>query len=98
MNRTEHLLVVLGEEAGEVAQETSKCLRFGPEEIFPEIGISNADRIILEFNDLLAMMELLEAEGIFKGPLRREDLIAAKKLKFEKNLKYSQECGRYQPS
>lgn len=40
------LLVQIAEEACEIAQEASKCLRFGPDEIYPKIGISNAARVM----------------------------------------------------
>jgi NTP pyrophosphatase (non-canonical NTP hydrolase) len=93
MNRTEHMLTVLAEECSEVAKETSKCLRFGPMEVFADIGISNAQRVKREFNDVLAMIEMLQAAGVLPLEMRDDQMIQNKKLKFEKILEYSQECG-----
>lgn len=93
MKRAEHLLIILAEECGEVAQEASKALRFGPEEICPVKGISNAARIVDEFNDLIAMMEMLRAEGVIPTEFIVSDKIAAKKKKVEEMLEYSKKCG-----
>ena len=90
MNRTEHLLVIFAEECCEVAQETSKALRFGVNEQ-RDLPTSNLQRIEKEFSQLLAMREMLETEGVvinidFK-------VIRDKKAKVEEYLLYSKECG-----
>lgn len=94
MTRTEILLTVLGEECVETAQRVSKAIRFTPEEIQPGQELTNAERIVYEFNDILACMEILEAEGILKGVIDR-DSVDKKKAKIEKYLNYSAELGAY---
>jgi len=94
ITRQDQLLVIAGEESAEVIQELSKCLRFGPEEIYPPIGKTNADRVLDEFNDLVAVMEMLQAEGLFEQGLYDRGLIAAKKLKVERHMLYSSSLGR----
>jgi len=84
MNRAEHLLVILGEECSELHQETCKALRFGVHEQ-RDLPTSNHDRIKKEFNDLLAMVDMLNDEGlnIYINPT----LIKKKREKVEKYLK-----------
>jgi len=97
MNRIEHLLTILTEECAEVQQATTKALRFGLEEgrdIAATAYGNNVERMRHELNDLLAMVEMLEKEGINLSPdhLSRE----MKKAKVEKYLLYSKECGTLQ--
>ena len=103
MNRQEHLLTILGEECSELHQEICKALRFGVNEQ-RDLPTSNAQRMFKEFNDLLAMVEMVNEDilsqpwnGITytdKGILYREEkFITAKKAKVEKYLLYSKECG-----
>jgi NTP pyrophosphatase (non-canonical NTP hydrolase) len=58
MTRTEHLLSITAEECAEVAQRVTKAMRFGLTEIQPGQPFTNADRIMAEFNDLQAMIEM----------------------------------------
>ena len=90
MNRLEHLLVIFSEECSEVAQETSKALRFGINEQ-RDLPTSNRERIAYEFSQLMAMKAMLEAEGIHI-PISL-DVMNAKQEKVEKYLLYSEECG-----
>ncbi len=60
MTRTELLLTVLAEECVETAQRVSKAIRFTLEEIQPEQELTNAQRIVYEFNDIVAVMEVLQ--------------------------------------
>lgn len=62
MNRTEHLLTVLGEEGAEVAQRVSKALRFGLEEVQPGQPDDNAERIRFEVYDLIGTYMILAEE------------------------------------
>lgn len=96
MTRTDILLAMIGEEASEVAQEASKCLRFGPTEIYPPIGITNGHRVMCEYYDLKAIIKLLQKEGILPEISKPESelLMSAKVSKTEKMLEYSRECGR----
>lgn len=92
MTRTENLLTILGEECVETAQRVSKALRFTLDEVQPEQDLTNAQRIVYEFNDIVAVMEILQEEGIFEKVIDRE-AIEKKKLKVAKYLSYSAEIG-----
>ena len=91
MDREEHLLTIFQEECAEVIQEVSKAKRFGLDEQ-RDLPTSNRERIQKEWNDVLAMKEMLMDEGIITLQPNRSD-ITAKKIKVEKYLKYSQELG-----
>ncbi len=92
MTRTELLLTILSEECNETAQRVSKAIRFTLDEIQPEQGLTNAQRIVYEFNDVVALMEILHTEGVFEKVIDRE-AIEKKKLKVKKWLLYSAERG-----
>ena len=105
MNRQEHLITILGEECSELHQELCKALRFGVYEQ-RDLPTSNSQRIFKEFNDLMAMVEMVNESAVDtsfddagvtlgKGGLmyRDEDLIAKKKEKVENYLLYSHRCG-----
>jgi cell division GTPase FtsZ len=94
VNRVDHLLVVLAEEAAEVAKEATKCLRFGPHESEGEFYSTNAERVVEEFNDLYAIMIMLQNEGVLQGKIIRARLLKLKKDSFEKALLWSKDCGR----
>ena len=103
MNREQMLLLLLIEECQEVSQRASKAIRFGMDEVQPdqpngETG-NNRERLLREFNDLLAVMEMLSDEGHFghDGIFRIPEWIEEKKKKIEKYLEYSKECGVYKP-
>jgi hypothetical protein len=95
MNRTEHLLTILAEECCEVAQRATKALRFGLDEVQPDQTESNAERMLAEYCDLIAMMEMLEMEGLLSrfGPGKTAILIRDKKAKVEKFIAYSARLG-----
>ena len=93
MDRTEHLLVCLAEECGEVVQAVGKALRFGLEDSRPEAMATNAQDISREINDLIAVVELLEECGALPRHHTIRD-IEAKKAKVEAFMKYAEECGR----
>lgn len=84
MNRREHLLDILGEECGEVHKVASKIMRFG-------LDANKRDWLQAEYNEVLAMIEMLADEGIvvYKQPL----LIQAKKDKVEAMLLESKALG-----
>lgn len=92
MTRNENLLTILSEECVETAQRVSKALRFTLEEIQPEQELTNAQRIVYEFNDILAVMEILQEEGVFDKVIDRE-AIDKKKIKVAKYLAYSAQVG-----
>lgn len=94
MTRIEHLLTILAEECTEIGQRASKAIRFTPSEVQPGQELTNAERIMYEFRDLQAVMEMLEDEGILPSIwLRDVTAIEAKKAKVEKFLLHSAECG-----
>lgn len=112
MNRQEHLLTILNEELGELAieilstqQQITKALRFGIYEQ-RDLSTSNCQRIFKEFNDLLAMVDMVNESAIKtsfddanvtlgEGGImyRDEELIKEKKKKVEKYLLYSKKLG-----
>jgi hypothetical protein len=97
MTRDEMLHVIAMEECDELSQRLSKALRFGGDEIQPGQPNTNRQRVLMEFADLLAAMEML---GFMVGPgalgtLR--GLVDAKKAKVERYLAYSEQCGTLTP-
>ncbi len=94
MNRLEHLLTILTEECAEIQQAATKILRFGPDEGRDIAAIeygNNAQRLRYEINDMIAMVEMLEREGLDLSPDHANR--KRKKEKVEKYLTYSKECG-----
>lgn len=92
MNRKEHLLTILSEECMEIAKEVSKGLRFGLEDHHPSQTGTNAQKINDEFNDLMAVIEMLNDEGYLKVKLDGNKM-NTKKERVEKYLLYSKEHG-----
>jgi len=84
MNRREHLLVILGEECSEVHKEICKILRFGYDN-------DKWTRLQAEYNEILAMMEMLADEGIVV--YEHDHIKQAKKDKVEKYLLESKKLG-----
>ena len=99
LNRTEHLLCCLAEECNEVGQRVSKALRFGLAEVQPGQELTNADRIVGEVVDFLAVLELLEESGALKLPAAwpRRQAMDAKRTKVEKFMRYAEEQGALLP-
>ena len=89
MTRDEHLLTIAAEECNELAQRLTKALRFGRSETQPGHTENNEQRIVGEFTDLLAAMEMAGFPlGVVNGRA-----LDAKVAKVEKFLRYSAECG-----
>lgn len=94
MNRTEYLLVKLAEECSEVAQRATKALTFGLDEVQEGQKLTNSERILLEFNDLLAVIDMLKDEAVFdEDNIVNKQLMEDKKQKIEKYMLYSQQIG-----
>lgn len=99
MNEVEHLLCVTQEECNEIieaacrlAQRASKALRFGLEEVQPGQEATNAQRVVIEFYDLTATIEVLIEQG--KLPrMNLHELLAVKRRKIEQFLAYSRQRG-----
>lgn len=104
MTRTEHLLAILAEECAEVAHRVGKALRFGLAEVQPGQDKTNAQRIMDEVNDFVAVYQMLAGPVVSPtSPLFRGDpdefmaAVAAKQAKVEKFLEYSATCGTLDP-
>lgn len=93
MNREEHLLTCLGEEAAEVAQRVSKALRFGLREVQKGQPKTNRERIIEEIKDFIAVAESLYRLGILDSFQPNPHEIKAKGDKIEKYMEISREQG-----
>lgn len=91
MNRLEHLLTILIEECAEIQQAASKAKRFGLEDGYPGTTRTNRRDIANELNDLMAVVEMLNAEGL--NLKFNEIQIADKRVKVEHWLKYSKQQG-----
>ena len=87
MNKQEHLLSTLAEEAAELAQRATKALRFGLDDIEEGQTLTARVRLAGELADLIAMVEMC---GI---PMPDNRDIEAKKIKVEKYLEYSRTVG-----
>lgn len=59
LDETQHLLVILGEEAGELVQEIAKALRFGLDEELKGHPLTNRERIAHEYRDLFTVYRML---------------------------------------
>lgn len=91
MTVTEHLLTIVAEECAEVAQRCSKALRFGLDETRRGRDLNNAGMIMEEFDDLLAVVKMLQSEGSL--PSSDKKRVKAKIKKVKKYLEYSGEVG-----
>ncbi|MCP5230697.1 MAG: hypothetical protein H6948_01150 [Zoogloeaceae bacterium] len=90
MTRTQLLLIKLAEEASEVSQIALKTAQFGPHEVKPGQDDTNFQRIRIELDDLLAIVEMLNDECLFGYQPDRD---AAKKTRVDKYAAYSYELG-----
>ena len=89
MDRKEHLLVLLAEECAELQQTIAKTLRFGLDS--EHNGRDNYTSMIIEFNDILAVIELLKDENI---EIELVDyFFERKQKKIEKYLTVSKKLG-----
>jgi hypothetical protein len=82
------LLVCLAEECAEIGQSACKALRFGLRDEFRGEGLWPERDIAAELDDLRAIVELLEAEGL--GLASDPARIAAKKAKLAKMNAYAE--------
>lgn len=82
MNYNEYLLTKLAEECSELAQIASKMNVFGVDSYDPkdEQKITNEEHMNIEYNDIIAVMEMLK-ESMLLDVYRNEELISKKKSK-----------------
>lgn len=97
MNIEQYLLTCLAEECAELAQAASKANRFGMDDLWPGKPSTNRQDIELEFNDIVAVMELIRANGFLNGALFNADHIKRKKEKLSRMLIYSAQRNRVHP-
>jgi hypothetical protein len=91
MTKLEYLLVTLGEEAAEVVQACSKAVRFG---LYDPTREKPARRLILEeLADMLAVLDLLEEEGVFTPDEITDDMLDAAKARKLEKMQHSRERG-----
>lgn len=93
MNRKEYLLECLSEECNEVGQRVSKALRFGLSEIQDGQPFDNAERIVHELKDLLAVATILQSEGLLSSVRVSPEEVGAKLTRIEKFMAISRREG-----
>ena len=106
MKENEHLLVCTIEECNEVQEilvlmqqaiiktehALSKTLRFGPDETWPKLFETNAQRVTAELTDLYALVEWLVEKKIITHP-RQPDIMHKKRCKVAHYMQYARNCG-----
>lgn len=106
MNTDEHLVTCAGEEAVEIATEllkivlalskvTAKSLRFGNEDrnVIDPTGPTNAERLVAELNDMLAVADMLAERGIIPRNWQDATAQARKKGRVLHFLNYAEGTG-----
>jgi len=94
MNRAQYLLTKVAEEASEVAERALKAAQFGLDDVQAEVNKGdNTIRLLGEYLDLQAVIEVLIVEGMLKLPENYGVYAAAhlciKKEKIEKYYQYA---------
>ncbi len=79
MNYLEYLLSKVGQECGELTKEASKAAIFGLDSQEPVSGETNRERIMNEYHDLYAIMELLAENGFIRFKINREQVERVKR-------------------
>ncbi len=74
MNNSTYNAYTLLEELSELAQATVKCIRWGEETKYKESWFTNREKMLLEYNDVIAMLELLTDVIIEPSPEVKTDL------------------------
>lgn len=92
MNYQQYLLIKLAEESSELAQIALKTAQFGLYSTCPITNETNIQRVTAEYNDVIAITEMINTE-IYDNLERDTYLVDAKKQKVMKYLEYSKEAG-----
>lgn len=92
MNNKEYLLTCLMEECAEATQAASKYLRFGRDSTFAGYPTTNEDYLVRELGDIVALVELLQEEGIIYN-VYDPNHIDAKKIKVKEFRERSRQLG-----
>lgn len=93
MNKQEYMAVKVIEEAAEVIQRACKSLCFGWAESQPGQDKDNEERFVGEFNDLLAVVEMLQGSGVPLRGIANPIAIAKKKARVDEFMNLSREQG-----
>lgn len=95
MTIQEHLLTMVSEEAVEVAHRISKQLRFSEQEVQPGQTLTNGQRVMEEFYDLVTVIEKCQRMNILPEFKERDIQFHkdAKNIKIDKFLELSRQNG-----
>lgn len=98
MNVKEYLLTQAASECNEVAHRITKAMQFGMDEVQEGQGQTNAERIVSEFYDLIAAMQMLQDRGLIKVDREQMDkAIKAKIAKVNHYMKFAEQCKTLEP-
>lgn len=101
MTKKDYLLQKLQEECAEIIVIASKYNCFGPESFHPDDPkkVTNAQNLARELMDLMAVIQMVGAEGILPemSPKQAEEAINNKIHKVEYYMESSRDCGRLDP-
>lgn len=89
MNHKEHLLTCLAEECAELSQAATKALRFGVDDMGPGEVRTNGENIQHEFNDVLAIIEMLAEQDVVPLGDSRPVILQKKKDKVTRYMEYA---------
>lgn len=92
LNYNEYLLTCAAEECAEIAQEVSKCIRFGVANHDPRPGFgahSHGQNLAIEFEQLRSVMEMLYQKEVIRKPSKNDsrEIQNDKKAKVKKYYK-----------
>lgn len=96
MNTNEYLLTQAASECMEVAHRITKALHFGLQEVQPGQNFTNAERIVAEYVELLAVMQELHDKKLITlpHPVQIIELKAEKVQRVYKFMNYARHsCG-----
>lgn len=99
MNQSEHILTCLSEECVEVSKDIHKALRFGLDDrnVLNPTGPTNRERIVVELNDLFALVDMAVQEGIIPYDWLVPSMAAEKCHKVRKFMTYAKSVGALNP-
>lgn len=87
MTRIEHYYWKFVEECAEAVQRAAKSVQFGDDERQEGQDLANAARLRAEINDVLAVIRIMEEDGIIL-PVSQEEMKLVTELKREKIKKF----------
>lgn len=93
MNLIENLLLTAGEEAAELTKAFSKANRFGMDSVDPKTELTAAATVVKEYNDILAVIELLRDRGVQFVGLGDPAAVGQAKVRFVEGMEVSTKAG-----